>query len=225
MPNLLDLPDELKLEIINHYVGPGDIHSYHFPEYRKEHLDKLLAIRGLAHLVPEATFKHRKVVIQLDNKPGNPPNSSPSVIYYPKGPAKFIRELEIRPYKPWKLDGTGTTEHPTKEPTVQMLRWLRRLASGELGFERLKSLRVVIELKDDMCYGGILWMLRCNPTRPIVLDVEKLEFEILWGHKCKLPFDCRNFRCDTLCEHSCSGWHCNIWRVVSRTIQKRSARC
>lgn len=96
-------------------------------------------------LVPEAFYTTNKVVIKptetLELHRRGSPLLCAHIIHPNIEQSKFVRELECRPHM-W--DHMHSTPQIGKNNLDQQVAWLKKLASGALGFPTLDTLRIVL---------------------------------------------------------------------------------
>ncbi|KAF2655169.1 hypothetical protein K491DRAFT_679128 [Lophiostoma macrostomum CBS 122681] len=162
---LQSMPTGIKLRILRHCFDlPTGLHSDRYPILRKLRIDKISCIEKLGHLVPEALYKNNILVIK--------PVVACERISIPYPPPKLNNHVH-------KLEFVFAFAYSETELTRTQINWLRNLAEGRLGFDQLKSLRIVIpkprlDSPEDTA-GRILEGL--ESAGKIVFPVENLEFE------------------------------------------------
>lgn len=157
------LPDEILLQILKECLKlPNGLHADRWPIYKKLKVDRLL-IKGLEHIIPEALYKDNLVVIKpVRVKPHWDPEVT-SISYPNPAVNDCIRKLEFqaciqsrwftRPMVPDFLWDWVIVPSRTSDPDLAQVMWLRRLASGALGFEKLDTLRLVFRFRRPFHWG------------------------------------------------------------------------
>lgn len=201
------LPEEIKEHILKYALQLTDgIHDERWPMIKKILINSL-SRKGLFHMVPKIFYSINSTVHLRFPHPKHaandlysisPTRSQPvdlgtehlSPIRYPP-PAfnQWVRELNI--HIPLEFHGGN---FPTE--------WIKKLASGELGFQGLEVLKFHTPVLPVGCYISSVRALR---TGQIKFEVRKLCF-FVEDHSCAW----------TECQRSGGGWACK----TSRTLEK-----
>lgn len=165
------LPTELKLQIIKEAVTFADgLCSDHWYGEQQDLVNKFsLLSHEMSDLVSESLYKANKIVTKpqpqrpdgttidgpeveygyLAPYPGRPPSNIRPYITYPTiAQSQSVKELEFH------LDVAGAGVFPSYYISDQ-LEWPQKLASGELRFPLLDSLRIVLALGRSGAYNMI----------------------------------------------------------------------
>jgi hypothetical protein len=151
---LLQLPDEILLQIIRDTLAlPNGIHSNRWALLKKVRIDNLSIVsREFSLIMPEALYTCYKIVIkptsqQYTSKAGANRHSlsdykayraSGFIITYPNFEhSHWVRELEYR----LNLKRYSNSRKDVRD----QISWLKKLASGTLGFSNLSIFRVVFD--------------------------------------------------------------------------------
>lgn len=148
-PKMPYLPAEIRLKILKEMLKlPSGIHSERWPIYKKCRVDKALAVPGLMEMVPEALYKYNAVIVKASCRStlgiqGNPPTFQVQIPYPKPAVNRWVRKLEFQPilYTP----GEAVRLNEGRILYQPQAQWLRRLATGVLGFENLDVLRITFK--------------------------------------------------------------------------------
>lgn len=170
------LPTELKLQIIKDAITfPDGLRSDHWHDNQQDLVNKLSLLgHEMSALVLDSLHKVNKVVIKPQLKRPDsrtidgpelesygylapfhcsaPSNIRPYITYPTIAQSASVKELEFH------LDVVSADYYPTYYISDQFA-WLRKLASGELGFPALEALRIVLDLDYGLGRKGALNIL------------------------------------------------------------------
>ncbi|KAF2655177.1 hypothetical protein K491DRAFT_679133 [Lophiostoma macrostomum CBS 122681] len=177
------LPPEIWKRILEYYFNfPKEIHSKRWPWFKSMRVDKLLHhdTMFLGSMALEAVYSNTTIVVEpIRNtyavsilRTGNQLG-----IVYPSAAARhWVRRLEFR----FNIESKLQDEKNQGD-------WLSKLASGALGFQKLKLLRFDIEQRSRSYQrGGTLDFLRdIHSYLGRQLQFKTAVLEITVGHKCR----------------------------------------
>lgn len=139
-PILETIPDEIKLGILKHYFDlRNGLHSERYPVLKQIRVDTVSCVPGIGRLIPEALYKNNTLVIKpsiIVSKIDDQTSQDVSTIKYPPPHLNsYVKHLEFR----------FRTVIPTSTISLyqSQIEWLKKLADGDLGFGRLKSIRII----------------------------------------------------------------------------------
>ncbi|KAF2788342.1 hypothetical protein K505DRAFT_366557 [Melanomma pulvis-pyrius CBS 109.77] len=191
------IPEEIKLQIIAEYLKfPNGLHCDRWPIIKKLRFDPLLSISDFRYLATEALYKNNLVII----KPSITSNTGITIGYPSLAVSHWVRELEFRPSLLECRDDRYDS-YPDKEERLSLfelqIRWLQKLASGELGYQRLDLLRLVF---DCPFVTGNIYNYLCNFVQVIrvagPLRIRARRLEIVVGkHLCSENCDISTDAC------------------------------
>jgi hypothetical protein len=149
------LPDEVSLQILKEYLKfPRGLHSDRWLIIKRVRLDRLVGIKQIEHIVPEALYTQNPVVLRPYNDNmefRNPRKWHGLDIKYPARPHNtFVRNLQYHfQLKDAKTEIWAHVSDPKipLHPTVRLfqIEWLKRLGNDEFGFENLEVIGLVFE--------------------------------------------------------------------------------
>lgn len=192
---LEDLPEEIRLEVLLYaFDFPNGVHSDRYLNLKQARIDKFLGMRAFARLVPEALYKHNKLVIQEGRFRTSESMALSRYRFefeYPgKTAARWVRSMELQISMFWSDQASSAELHYP---------WLNKLANQELGFDRLEKFKISIVVGSNWATNGAQ-----GSTEPLNLlrDMERLSLrEKPFGH---IKFACRELKLEVL-GHTCSS--------------------
>ncbi|KAF2249505.1 hypothetical protein BU26DRAFT_565150 [Trematosphaeria pertusa] len=187
------LPDEILLEILCHaFTLPKGLDAVRWPVIKRRLVDPPLLVEGIRHLVPEALYKSNSVTIRFataERSGALVKDGDACRIEYPR-PAfhHWVRKLEIH-FNLTNHSYVPKPGHPWPSPRDFQVRWMKRLASGAVGFEGLRSLTLVFndvyEKKRPDLWGDLESLYqKFQKAGPIALGVDTVEITVE-RHSCK----------------------------------------
>ncbi|KAF2275479.1 uncharacterized protein EI97DRAFT_443326 [Westerdykella ornata] len=195
LANTPHLPDEIKFKILKELFDDSVLRGSEFLRFERKWADSLLKLPGWAHLVPEAVYGDKRVILEMMFKDFTEPDRRAIYVfpYPPPLAAQHIRILQLR------FNGyTGISDH-SRVPAA-MVRFLRRLQAGQLGFDNLELLRVVVnhgvELPKKRGFHR-KFVRDFSRLRPFHFEADKLEVEMNY-HICENS--CYMYRDRLICE-------------------------
>jgi hypothetical protein len=197
------LPDEIMVQILREVLSlPNGIQGERHQAIMKNRVNKFAIVsRQTRQIVPEAVYKHNKVVIQP--RPGS--SDDQFTIAYPAAPQNsWVRELE---FEAW-MHHLGRDPYPPAQTVSGVeirlspqLSWLRTLASGSIGFQNLDILRLVFNVNRYPSADRY-----CSDARE-PLQTELINF--CHGLRIVGPFSFKAKKLEIVVNgHVCTGAHC-----------------
>lgn len=220
------LPENVIVEILSQALRfPNGIQSDRWAYLKKLRVDKFLSIPSLAHVVPEALFKHNKLIIkegrypfELSHRKAYPDSPfCPLILAGPDNPvAHWVKDLELR-ISLFNCDGPISM----KAAAYAHYFWLQKLANLELGFDQLETLKIAFVLGKSRSETPDR-NSEISPGFHLLLSILEMRFGVM-------KFPCKELQLEVF-QHTCSeacfltpNSQCGNWQMLNQCLSANGA--